>query len=191
MSLTGEEILRYLEFSYAEWLSTMKGPGDYLLKLRLDKDGKPLLTDGRAWLKSAAYNFDSAAGIDYFVDVSKPEGERVTVISFTDGRPFESRKKYKVAVNSYRGNGGGGHFTEGAGIKTDELRARIISSTDRDLRYYILKSIEEKKTISPVPFNNWKIVPERWAAAAASREYPLLFGSAKDGDYSEDQIIKY
>jgi 2',3'-cyclic-nucleotide 2'-phosphodiesterase/3'-nucleotidase len=191
LSLTGEEIHRYLEFSYAGWLNTMKGPGDYLLKFRLGKEGKPFLTDGRAWLKNAAYDFDSAAGIDYTVDASKPEGERITIRSFTDGRPFDNQKKYRVAVNSHRGNGAGGHFTEGAGINADELRKRIISSTDRDLRYYILKSIEEKKTISPAPLNNWRIVPEKWVAAAASREYPLLFGTEKSADYSGNQNIKY
>ncbi len=30
-------------------------------------------------------------------------------------------RTYNVAVNSYRGNGGGGHFTEGAGIGKNEL----------------------------------------------------------------------
>ena len=86
---------------------------------------------------------------------------------------------YKVAVNSYRGNGGGGHFTEGAGIEKDELRARRVSSTDRDLRYYILKSIETKKTVNPESFNNWKIIPEKWVKTAIHREYPLLFGTIK------------
>ena len=37
------------------------------------------LTNGRAWLKNQSYNFDSAAGIDYTVDVSKPEGARITI----------------------------------------------------------------------------------------------------------------
>jgi 2',3'-cyclic-nucleotide 2'-phosphodiesterase/3'-nucleotidase len=86
---------------------------------------------------------------------------------------------YKVAVNSYRGNGGGGHFTEGAGIAKDELRKRLLTSTDRDLRYYILKYIEAKKTIDPVPMNNWKIIPENWVKAAMAPEYILLFGTRK------------
>ncbi len=34
MRLTGEEILKYLEYSYSEWLNPMKGPGDLLLKYR-------------------------------------------------------------------------------------------------------------------------------------------------------------
>jgi 2',3'-cyclic-nucleotide 2'-phosphodiesterase/3'-nucleotidase len=179
MNLTGEEIVKYLEFSYSEWFNTMKGPDDLLLKLRTGQDGKPALTNGRAWLKNQAYNFDSASGIDYTVDVSKPEGSRITIKGFSDGRQFDRSKMYKIAVNSYRGNGGGGHFTEGAGIAKEELRKRLLSSTDRDLRYYILKSIEKKKTIDPLPLNNWKVIPEDWVKAAMPAEYALLFGTMR------------
>ena len=177
MTLSGDEVLRYLEYSYAGWFNTMKGPGDLLLKLRTGQDGEPIITNGKAWLKNPPYSFDSAAGINYSVDVSKPEGSRITITGLTDGRPFEKNKTYKVAVNSYRGNGGGGHFADGAGITGDELRKRLYSSTDRDLRYYILKSIETKKTISPAPLNNWKVIPEKWVKAAMSKEYAMLFGS--------------
>jgi 2',3'-cyclic-nucleotide 2'-phosphodiesterase/3'-nucleotidase len=179
MNLSGEEIVKYLEFSYSEWFNTMKGPDDLLLKLRTGKDGKPALTNGKAWLKNQAYNFDSASGIDYTVDVSKPEGSRITIKGFSDGRQFDRSKMYKIAVNSYRGNGGGGHFTEGAGIAKEELRKRLLSSTDRDLRYYILKSIEKKQTIDPLPLNNWKVIPEDWVKAAMPAEYALLFGTMR------------
>ena len=179
MSLSGDEVQRYLEYSYSAWVNTMKGPSDMLLKFRTGKDGNPTITNEKAWLKNQSYNFDSAAGIDYTVDVSKPEGARIEIKGFTDGRPFDKNKMYKVAVNSYRGNGGGGHFTEGAGLAKDELRKRLISSTERDLRYYILKSIEAKKTINPAPLNNWKIIPENWVKLARSSEYALLFGINK------------
>lgn len=179
MSLSGEEIQKYLEYSYSGWLNTMKNSSDAMLKFRTGKDGKLLLTDRKAWLKNQPYNFDSAAGIEYTVDVSKPEGARITVSGFPDGSPFEKNKMYKVAVNSFRGNGGGGHFTEGAGIGKDDLRSRLLFSTDRDLRYYILKSIEAKKTINPEPFKNWKIVPEPFAKEAMKHDYALLFGSTK------------
>ena len=176
IKMTGEEVRKYLEFSYSGWLNTMKGPEDYLLKYRLGKDGKPLMTNGRAWLRNPSYDFDSAAGIDYFVDVSKSQGERVIIKSFSNGSPFENNKMYKIAVNSHRGNGGGRHLTEGAGIKKDELQSRLIHSTTKDLRYYIMKSTEEKKVIQAHPMNNWKIIPEDWVKNAASREYKLLFG---------------
>ena len=131
MTLSGEEVQKYLEYSYGGWFNTMNGPGDVLLKLRLGKDGKPVLTNGKAWLKNQSYNFDSAAGINYTVDVSKPEGSRIMITGFTDGRPFDKNKTYRVAVNSYRGNGGGGHFIEGCGIPKNDLRKRLVSSTDQ------------------------------------------------------------
>jgi len=177
ISMTGEEIGRYMEYSYAGWLNQMKGPGDLLIKYRLDKNGKPLLTNGRAWLKNQPYNFDSAAGIDYLVDVSRPEGNMVLIKSFSDGRPFKKNEFYKVAVNSYRGNGGGGHLTRGAGIKESSVKSRILKSTDRDLRYYILKWVEEEKILKPVKMNNWKIVPEKWVDDRIKKEKLLLFGS--------------
>ena len=179
MSMSGLEVDKYLEYSYSGWFNTISGPDDMLLKLRTDKAGKPVMTDGQAWLKNPAYNFDSAAGIDYIVDVSKPEGSRVTIRSFSDGRPFEQNKTYKVAVNSYRGNGGGGHFTEGVGLEKDDLMSRVISSTERDLRYYMIEAIRTKKTIEPVKLNNWKIIPESFVKKASDREYELLFGEKK------------
>lgn len=176
MSLSGQEIIDYLEYSYSGWFNTMKSRNDILLRLRM-KNGKPVLTEGKAWLDNQPYNFDSAAGIDYTVDVSKPEGKRITIKGFSDGRPFDRKGLYKVAVNSYRGSGGGGHLTRGAGIRHEDLEKRVLTSTDKDLRYYILKYIESKKIISPKTYNNWKIIPEDWVKSASEREYVLLFGN--------------
>lgn len=179
INMSGAEVLKYLEYSYSLWYNTISDPGDALLKLRTDSDDRIILTGGRAWLRNNAYNFDSAAGIDYTVDVTKPEGSRVSINNFSDGTLFEENKNYTVAVNSYRGNGGGGHFYEGAGIEKNELLSRIIRSTDRDLRYYIIGSVREKKHIDPLPLNNWKLIPEDRVIKAAEREYKLLFGVEK------------
>lgn len=175
MSMSGSEIKKYLEFSYSGWLNTMKGPGDHLLKFQVSKDGKPVMKNGQAWLRNQSYNFDSAAGIEYIVDVSKPEGKRVTIKSFTNGNTFDPEKTYLVAVNSYRGNGGGGHFSA-AGISAKDIPDRLVKSTEKDLRYYILKNLEAKGTIKPLALNNWKIIPEEWVKKARVRDYELLFG---------------
>ncbi|HBQ83811.1 MAG TPA: bifunctional metallophosphatase/5'-nucleotidase [Bacteroidales bacterium] len=179
MSMSGLEVEKYLEYSYAGWFNTVNGPDDYLLKLRTDKEGKLILTDGKAWLKNQAYNFDSAAGINYIVDVTKPEGSRITITGFSDGTLFEKNKIYKVAVNSYRGNGGGGHFYNGVGIDKNELMSRVMESTERDLRYYMIEKIRNKKTIDPLKLNNWKIIPEAVVNEVFEREYKLLFGEKK------------
>ncbi len=175
MEMTGEEILKYLEFSYGSWFNTMTGPGDHLLKFRTGKNGKPVLDNGKAWLSEQPYNFDSAAGIEYLVDVSKPEGSRISILSLTGGKPFDMEKSYTVALNSYRGNGGGGHLAEGAGFSPEEMKNRLLRSTERDLRFYILEEIESKGKISPEPLKNWRIEPSEWAGKAAARDYKLLF----------------
>ncbi|HOP58010.1 MAG TPA: bifunctional UDP-sugar hydrolase/5'-nucleotidase [Bacteroidales bacterium] len=176
INMSGEEIRKYLEFSYSGWLNTMNGPDDYMLNYQINKDGKPLLINGRAWLKNPVYDFDSAAGIEYVVDVRKPKGRRVIIKSMSDGRPFSRQAVYRVAVNSFRGNGGGGHLTRGAGIKAEEIPSRLLCSTRNDMRYLMIESIKKKKNISPVPLNNWKIIPEDWVQIASKKEYRLLFG---------------
>ena len=179
ISMTGDEIVKYLEYSYSLWYNTMNKNGENLLKFRTDKNENILLTEGRGWLRNQAYNFDSAAGIDYTVDVSKPEGKRITVTGLTNGGRFESNRKYMVAVNSYRGNGGGGHFYEGVGIDKSELLSRIAKSTDRDLRFYMIDYIRQNKVIDPKPLNNWKVIPETLTAIAMEKDYKLLFGESK------------
>lgn len=177
MRLSGKEIRGALEMSYALWTNRMQSPDDHLLLLReRRRDG----AEDRASFKNFSFNFDSAAGIIYTVDVTKPTGEKVTILSMADGSPFRMDKVYTVAVNSYRGNGGGELLTKGAGISQDELQERIISSTDKDLRYYLMKYIEQKKVIEPHALNQWKFVPEEWVAPAAKRDYDFLFGKSKN-----------
>lgn len=176
MNLTGKEILGALEMSYALWTNRMQSPDDHILLFREQRrDG----AEDRASFKNFSFNFDSAAGIIYTVDVTKPDGQKVTIISMTDGTPFDKDKTYKVAVNSYRGNGGGELLTKGSGISQDDLKERIISSTDKDLRYYLMQYIEQKKVIEPRALNQWKFVPEEWTVPASKRDYDFLFGKVK------------
>lgn len=172
MKLSGREIKNYLEESYYLWTNRMKTPNDHLLWLS-DKD-KSAQKNVDAF-HNFSFNFDSAAGIIYTVNVTKPKGEKITIISMADGTPFSMDKIYKVALNSYRGNGGGELLTKGAGIPHDKLKERIIYSTDKDLRYYMMKYIEKKGEITPKPLNQWKFVPETWTIRAAKRDYKYLF----------------
>jgi 2',3'-cyclic-nucleotide 2'-phosphodiesterase/3'-nucleotidase len=175
MELTGQEIKDYLEYSYGNWFNQMSNEDDNLLKFSVDANGKVILTNGMGKLAGRYYNFSSAAGINYTVDVSKPAGERITITSMSDGKSFDFNKKYTVAVNSYRGNGGGGLLTEGAKILHDQLAGRVIHSTQKDLRYYLMKWIEEKKTVTPEILNNWKVIPTEWWEKAKEKDYKLLF----------------
>ncbi|MCI0522871.1 MAG: 5'-nucleotidase C-terminal domain-containing protein, partial [Bacteroidales bacterium] len=174
ISMTGKEVDRYLEHSYGLWFNTMKNRNDFLLRYSLNGEDKPVMINGRPRLRNPSYNFDSAMGIRYVVDVTKPQGARVTITSLTDGTVFSQDSSYKVAVNSYRANGGGGHI-EAAGIGKEGLDDRLISSTPRDLRFYMTEWFRDKGEISPAPLSEWALIPEKWTSAAAERELKMLF----------------
>jgi 2',3'-cyclic-nucleotide 2'-phosphodiesterase/3'-nucleotidase len=93
----------------------------------------------------------------------------------SNGEPFDEAKWYKVAINSYRGNGGGELLTRGAGIPRDSLNSRIIWRSHRDQRYYLMKEIEKQGVVDPKPNNNWRFVPEDWVKPAAARDRKILF----------------
>ena len=172
MRLTGKEIRKHLEMSYDQWVNTMRSPNDHLLLLSNSTRGD----QQRLGFKNYTFNFDSAAGIDYIVDVTKPDGEKVEILRMSDGQPFDENKWYKVAVNSYRANGGGELLTRGAGIPRDSLQARIIWKSQYDLRHYLIDWISRQPEFNPQPGHNWKFVPEDWTTEAAKRDSELLFG---------------
>jgi 2',3'-cyclic-nucleotide 2'-phosphodiesterase/3'-nucleotidase len=177
MELTGREIKDYLEFSYANWFNQMKDENDHLLKFKFDDSGNIKYSERTKSpeLEERYYNYESAAGIDYVVDVTKPAGEKVTIKNLSNGNSFNLKTKYKVAVNSYRGNGGGGHLTRGAKIPQEKLSERVINSTEKDLRYYLMKWIEKEKTVTPKLIGNWNVVPENYWQAGKQKDYLLLF----------------
>ena len=178
MELTGREIKDYLEYSFGNWFNQMEGKNDHLIRFKYDEDGNIKISEryNSPELEERYYNYSSAAGINYTVDVSKPAGERVTISSLSSGEAFEMDKTYAVAINSYRGNGGGGHLIRGAGIPKEELSERITSSTETDLRFNLMKWIKEKKSITPGILGNWKVVPESWWLNGKQRDLELIFG---------------
>ena len=176
MTLSGKEIKDFLEMSYYMWTNRMKSPEDHLLWFKKKpREG----AEDRASFQNFSFNFDSASGIIYTVDVTKPQGEKITITSMADGSPFRMDKIYKVALNSYRGNGGGELLTKGSGIPQEDLKDRIIFSTDKDLRFYLMNYIEKKGTMDPKALNQWKFVPEKWTVPAAQRDSEFLFRSVQ------------
>jgi 2',3'-cyclic-nucleotide 2'-phosphodiesterase/3'-nucleotidase len=175
MKMSGQEVKDYLEFSYGNWFNQMKNADDNLLKFNTGAGGELIYSRGTPQLATAYYNYSSAAGLNYTVDVSKPAGERIIIASMSDGKPFDLKKMYTVAMNSYRGNGGGGHLTQGAGIPKQDITGRIINSTPKDLRYYLMKWIEKEKTVNPAALNNWKVIPAEWWEKGKEKDGKLLF----------------
>lgn len=172
LRMTGEEVRKHLEFSYNMWGNTMTSPEDHALRLNdTSKNDQQ-----RTGFQYYTFNFDSACGIDYEVDLTKPDGQKVKILRMSNGEPFDEHKWYKVVMNSYRANGGGELLTRGAGIPKDSLEARVLFHTDMDQRHYLTEEIKRMGTVNPQPNHNWKFVPEAWTKPALERDYKQLFG---------------
>lgn len=98
------------------------------------------------------HNIDAAQGINYIVDISRPAGDRITIKSFTSGRPFYADSLYTAALNSYRAEGGGGLLQEaGAGGAISSWKS------DKDMREIIIDYLNSGNDIKCD--HNWKLLP--------------------------------
>jgi 2',3'-cyclic-nucleotide 2'-phosphodiesterase/3'-nucleotidase len=175
--MSGEEIKDYLEASYDKWINTISKPGDHVLKIQGRDDPR---TQQKGWsFVNRSYNFDSAAGINYTVDVTKPFGSRISISSMADGDEFELDEDYNVAMTSYRASGGGGLLEE-IGIDTDEIDERVVARYP-EIRNLLYDYLMENGSIDPEVIGDqkvigkWAFVPESVAGPALKADKDLLF----------------
>lgn len=171
VKMTGEEVVRYLEASYDRWIDS---GGNHVLKMRA---GDNYRTGQRKWsFENAFFNFDSAGGLIYEVDVTKPAGSRVRIISMADGTSFEPQRTYNVGMTSYRASGGGDLLKE-IGIDADSIDERIVNRYP-EIRSLLYDSIMEHKVMNPDScygiVGHWKFVPAG-AQKKVAADMQLLF----------------
>lgn len=177
VKMTGRQVKDYLENSYNLWIKTVSGPGDHVFNIAPRDDSR---NSQRGWsFVERTYNFDSAAGICYTVDVTKPFGDRVNVSTLADGTPFDFEATYNVAMTSYRASGGGGLATL-AGLDTDNIDSYVVEKYPeiRNLVYdYILAEggIHPEKTGERSFIGEWKFIPETLASEAVEADFDLVF----------------
>lgn len=179
LELSGKEIKDYLEYSYNGWINTVSDKNP-VLKIE-EKENKRYATVGWSFA-NRPYNFDSAAGLVYTVDITKPYGNRIEIKSMANGSSFDLNKKYTVAMTSYRASGGGEIITKGAGIKAEELEGRIVNRFPeiRNLLYDYIRqegsinseSIRNNKTV----LGEWHFIPEELAKEKIGEDMQRLFG---------------
>ena len=177
VKMSGKEIRTYLEHSYDNWINTLEPGQDHLLKISNRPDSR---TGQKRWsFDGMTYNFDSAAGLVYEVDVTKPFGERIIILSLADGSAFDEAAEYKVAMTSYRASGGGG-LMQAVGIDTDRIDDRVTGYYP-EIRNILYDYLVENGSISPEKIGDksvigeWKFVPEKKAEKALDRDMKLLF----------------
>lgn len=175
VKMRGSEIKNYLEYSYDGWIQT---PGEHVLRIKSSPDAR---TGSERWsFVGRSYNFDSAAGLVYTVDVTKPKGSRVAIKSLASGEPFDMNAWYNVAMTSYRANGGGNLIPEGAGIKDVEAEGRVVARYPeiRNMIYdYILKVGELNKSNvgDSSILGEWHFIPEEMSAEMIDADMKLIF----------------
>ncbi len=171
VTMTGEELVRYLEASYDRWIVT---PGQHVLRLRAGDNRRT--GERRYSFENAFFNFDSAGGINYTVDVTKPRGSRIHVYSMANGEPFDPDRTYNVGMTSYRASGGGDLLKE-IGIESEEIDRRIVNRYP-EIRSLIYDSITEHKEMDPracvATVGTWQFVPEK-ARKLLDADMKLLF----------------
>lgn len=175
VKMKGSEIKNYLEYSYDTWIET---PGGHVLRIKSSPDAR---TGSPRWsFVGRSYNFDSAAGLIYTVDVTRPAGERVDIRSLADGREFDPEAWYNVAMTSYRANGGGNLIHSGAGIADVESEGRVVARYPeiRDMIYeFVLKvgEINKENVGDRSLLGEWHFVPEELAGPMLEADMKLLF----------------
>ncbi len=178
VSMSGEEVRNYLEYSYDQWIGGEEG---HILKIRPRNDPR---TGAQGWsFTNRSYNFDSAAGINYTVDVSRPYGRRVTISSMADGRPFVPECNYRVAMNSYRASGGA--FLRASGLEGTPaaVEARILRKQE-EVRTLMYRALCEAGELTPAYYADpqllgvWRFVPAS-AQKQIEKDFGLVFPKAK------------
>src|SRR5829696_2201959 len=98
------------------------------------------------------YNFDVVAGADYVIDVSRPEGQRVTRLEVR-GRPVTPTDSFTLALTNYRQTGGGS-FTMIA-------NAPLVYDKQQDIRQLLTDEVRRVGTLRPQDYftRNWRIEP--------------------------------
>lgn len=95
------------------------------------------------------YNYDMWEGIEYELDISKPEGKRVTKLMIQN-KPLDMNAEYEVVMNNYRASGGGNYnmFVNKPVVK------EILTDMTELIANYILK----RGTIHSSCNHNWKVI---------------------------------
>lgn len=173
VKMTGHEIKNLLEYCYGQQYATQDETAKSLIAYVYDEEGKVKFNNFGPMLKTAQYNYISAAGIEYVVDVTKPEGERVEILALSEtGAEFNLDETYQVAMPDHLAVG---TLTKNAlGWENTTVGTHIVSFSSNDIRNNFTNYISNVKTIKPSQSYNWKVIPDALYKEAAPKEKTFL-----------------
>jgi 2',3'-cyclic-nucleotide 2'-phosphodiesterase / 3'-nucleotidase len=102
------------------------------------------------------YTADSAAGVSYKIDLTRPVGDRIVDLTF-HGQPLDPNQILRVAINNYRYTGGG-LYTVFKGLP-------ILYRSPIEIRELIIDYVSRHGTIPTNADHTWQIIPPDAVAA--------------------------
>ncbi len=111
--------------------------------------------------KIIGYNYDMAKGVDYEVDLTRPEGQRIRNLRYR-GKPLADDQKLRIALNNYRYGGSGGYSMFHA--------APVAWRSGQEIRELMIEYYTERKTFPSAPDNNWRVIPDQARETLRSEE---------------------
>jgi 2',3'-cyclic-nucleotide 2'-phosphodiesterase / 3'-nucleotidase len=119
----------------------------YFLSCKGERCNQPPLVNGRVM----GFNYDVAEGVDYEIDLTRPEGDRIRNLTWK-GKPLPPEQPLKLAVNNYRAAGSAGYSMY--------KNAKILWRSGEEIRDMIVHYYGERKQLPVEPDNNWRVLPE-------------------------------
>jgi 2',3'-cyclic-nucleotide 2'-phosphodiesterase (5'-nucleotidase family) len=134
--ISGRQLRDYLEFSsrYYKSVDTTTSPATLVIDRTIP-----------------GFNYDIVAGADYTIDLTRPNGSRVTSLS-VKGRLVADTDSFTLALNNYRQSGGGGYVM---------LRgAPVVYDRQQDLRQLLIDEVTRQRVLRPEDYftQNWRVV---------------------------------
>jgi 2',3'-cyclic-nucleotide 2'-phosphodiesterase/3'-nucleotidase len=125
----------------------LENAAQYFVSCQAEACGKGPLTNPRV----IPFNFDMAQGVQYEIDLTRREGDRIRNLMWK-GKPLAPEQKLRIAVNNYRSAGSAG-YKMFAG-------AKILWQSRTEIRELMIQYYTERKHLPVDPDNNWRIVPD-------------------------------
>jgi 2',3'-cyclic-nucleotide 2'-phosphodiesterase/3'-nucleotidase len=95
------------------------------------------------------FNYDMAEGVEYEIDRSRPEGDRIRNLRWRD-KALAPDQKLRIAINSYRAGASGGYSMFRG--------AKVAWRSGEGIRELVIRYYTERKSIPGETSGNWKIV---------------------------------
>jgi 2',3'-cyclic-nucleotide 2'-phosphodiesterase (5'-nucleotidase family) len=138
-------------YPYENWLYTVKMTGAQM-KDALERAGRffPAWPGHDGELRLPSYNADSAEGVSYRVDLTRPVGDRIVDLRY-HGKPLAAGTTLRVAVNNYRYAGGGGYRVL-HGLP-------VVYRSNHEERTLIINYLRAGHSVPTEADGNWEVAP--------------------------------